>query len=114
MMFILSKGIGYIPVPGAREGFTAITMLLRDKGFSDRAAVLIILARTKTEKSLNLLRNALEDDEWSVRAAAAQMIAQTAQTELHDALPPLFEDREQKVRFRAAGAYLHLLLVAKH
>jgi HEAT repeat protein len=113
MMFVIGKGISYVPVPGTGEGFSAIGALLRDRGLSDRASVLFILARTKTPESLNLLRNALQDDDWSVRAAATQMIAHTAQTELRDSLLPLFDDKNQKVRFRAAGAYLHLLLVAK-
>jgi len=113
LMFILGKGIGNVPVPGAGEGFSAITILLKDPGVSDRAKVLFILCRTKSAESLDLLRGALEDKDWSVRAVGAQMISQTAQTELRDALPPLVEDKNQKVRFRAAGAYLHLLSVAK-
>ncbi len=113
MMFVIGKGIGYVPVPGAGEGFSAITTLLRDRGLSDRASVLFILARTKTPESLNLLRDGLQDEDWSVRAAATQMVAHTAQTELRDSLLPLLDDKNQKVRFRAAGAYLHLLLVAK-
>jgi HEAT repeat protein len=112
VMFVVGKGIGYVPVVGAGEGFSAITMLLKDSGVSDRANVLFILGRTKSSESLDLLRKALQDDDWSVRAVAAQMIAQTARTELRDSLPPLFEDKNHKVRFRAAGAYLHLLLVA--
>jgi HEAT repeat protein len=114
LMFVIGKGIGSVPVPGTGEGFSAITSLLRDRGLSDRASVLFILARTKTPASLDLLRNALQDEDWSVRAAATQMVAHTAQTELRDSLLPLFDDKHQKVRFRAAGAYLHLLLVAKH
>jgi HEAT repeat protein len=112
-MFVIGKGIGYIPVPGAGEGFTAITMLLKDPKLSDRANALFILCRTKNSESATLLRKALEDDDWSVRAVAAQMIAHTAQTDLRDSLPPLFKDDNHKVRFRAAGAYLHLLLIAK-
>jgi HEAT repeat protein len=113
LMFILGKGIGNIPVPGAGEGFSAITMLLKDPGVSDRAKVLFILCRSKNAESRELLRGALEDKDWSVRAVGAQMISQTAQTELRDELPPLFEDKNEKVRFRAAGAYLHLFSVAK-
>jgi HEAT repeat protein len=109
MTFVIGKGIGYVPVPGAGEGFTAITMLLKDPKVSDRANALLILCRIKNLESRNLLRKALQDDDWSVRAMAAQMIAHTAQTELRDSLPPLFKDNNHKVRFRAAGAYLHLL-----
>src|SRR5579863_571024 len=30
MTFVIGKGIGYVPLPGVGEGFTAITMLLKD------------------------------------------------------------------------------------
>ncbi|HEV2387649.1 MAG TPA: HEAT repeat domain-containing protein [Candidatus Acidoferrales bacterium] len=113
MMFIVTKGIGYAPVPGAGEGFSALTLLLRDPGLSDRAQVLLILGRTKNAASIGLLRRALQDHDWSVRAVAAQMIAQTAQTQLRSSLLPLFEDKNQEVRFQAAGACLHLLLIAE-
>lgn len=113
MMFIVSKGIGYAPVPGAGEGFSALTLLLKDPGLSDRAQVLLILGRTKSPASIRLLREALQDRDWSVRAVAAQMIAQTAEVRLRDSLLPLLGDQNQTVRFQAAGAYLHLLLVAK-
>jgi HEAT repeat protein len=113
MMFIIEKGVGYVPVPGAGEGFAALTMLVKDPGLSDRAGVVLILARQKNSGSLELLRRALADKDWSVRAAAAQMIARTARMELRDALVPLFTDKNRKVRFQAAGAYLHLLQVAK-
>jgi HEAT repeat protein len=112
MMFIASKGVGYVPVPGAGEGFSAISGLLKDPGMSDRAYVLTMLCQTKSEESVAMLRKALQDEDWSVRATAVQMIAHTAQAELRDALLALFEDKSEKVRFRAAGAYLHLLLMA--
>lgn len=113
LIFIVGKGIGYAPVPGAGEGFSAVTLLMKDPGVSDRAHVLLILGRTRSAESSELLRKALQDHDWSVRAVAAQMIAQTAQAKLGDALPPLFDDKNRKVRFQAAGAYLHVLLVAK-
>ena len=109
-MFILGQGIGYVPVPGAGEGFSAISALLKDPGLSDRASALFILARKHDPRSRDLLRSALQDTDWSVRAAAAQIIAHTAQIQLQESLAPLFEDKNQKVRFRAAGAYLHLRL----
>lgn len=113
VMFVLGEGIGNVPVPGAGEGFTAISQLLKDPGLSDRANVVLILARKREPESLELLRKALQDKDWSVRASAAQMIAHTARVDLRDDLPPLFDDKNEKVRFRAAGAYLHLLLVEK-
>jgi HEAT repeat protein len=113
LMFIVGKGVGFAPVPGAGEGLSSMTLLLKDPALSDRAHILLILARTKSSDSLELLRSALQDRDWSVRAVAAQMIAQTARAELRDSLLPLFDDQNRKVRFQAAGAYLHLLLVAK-
>lgn len=108
LMFALHKGVAYVPVPGAGEGFSAMISLLTEHGLSDRARVLMILARTKNPRSDELLRGALQDLDWSVRATTAQMIAHTAETQLRDSLVPLFEDKNEKVRFRAAGAYLHL------
>lgn len=112
LIFMVGKGIGYAPVPGAGEGFSAIGALLKDPKVSDRASVLFILGRKKNPESQRLLREALGDRDWSVRAVGAQMIAHTVQTDLRDSLLPLFEDKNRKVRFRAAGAYLHLLMVA--
>ena len=112
-MFVLGKGIDYVPVPGAGEGFAAISMLLKDPKLSDRANALFVLCQHKNSESVALLGKALEDQDWSVRAVAAQMIAHTAQTGLRDSLPPLFKDKNHKVRFRAAGAYLRLSLIAK-
>ena len=110
VLFIVGEGVGYVPVPGAGEGFSAISDLLKDPGLSDRASAMLILARDRKGAAGDLLRRALEDSDWSVRASAAQFIAHTAQTRLRDALTPLFEDKNSKVRFRAAGAYLHLSL----
>jgi HEAT repeat protein len=110
-LFLVSQGIGYVPVPGAGDGYSAISELLKDPGLSDRAQVLFVLTRTQNQESLALLRRALHDDDWSVRASATQIIAQTAQAELRESLVPLFEDKNYRVRLRAAGAYLHLSLV---
>jgi HEAT repeat protein len=111
LLFLISQGIGYVPVPGAGDGYSAINELLKDPALSDRAEVLFVLCRTKTPETQELLRRALYDADWSVRAAATQIIAQTAQVELQESLLPLFEDKNQRVRLRAAGAYLHLSLL---
>lgn len=112
-LFLMSQGIGYVPVPGAGDGYSAINELLKDPELSDRAQVLFLLTRKKSQESLALLDRALHDGDWSVRAAATQIIAQTAWTEFRDSLIPLFEDKNYRVRLRAAGAYLHLSLVEK-
>ena len=113
LIFILSQGIGYVPVPGAGDGFSAVSELLKDPNLSDRAQSLFVLTRTNNQESIELLHKAIGDDDWSVRAAAAQIIAHTARAELREQLLPLFEDKNHKVRLRAAGAYLHLRLVEK-
>jgi HEAT repeat protein len=110
-MFFLTTGLGYVPVPGVGEGFSAITGLLSDPNLSPRATALLLLARPKDNWTTSLLKNALGDSDWSVRASAAQLIAYGARTELSPELVPLFADKDQKVRFRAAGAYLHLASV---
>lgn len=111
LMFVVSQGVGYVPVPGVGEGFSAFSELIRDKGLSDRAGVILIIGQSKDPEITDLLRGALQDKDWSVRAAAAQMIAYTARVELRDALLPLFRDKNRKVQFRAAGAFLHLALI---
>lgn len=111
LMFVVSRGVGYVPVAGVGEGFSAFTELIRDKGLSDRAGVILIVGQSKDPEITQLLHNALQDKDWSVRAAAAQMIAQTARVELRDELVPLFSDKNRRVQFRAAGAFLHLALI---
>lgn len=111
LFYLISQGIGYVPVPGAGDGYSAISQLLKDPKLSDRAEVLFVLCRTKTPQTQALLAKALQDPDWSVRAAATQIVAQTALVELREALLPLFEDKNQRVRLNAAGAYLHLSLI---
>jgi HEAT repeat protein len=109
-MFVVSQGMGYVPVPGAGEGFSAMMQLVNDPDLSERASALLLLGRKKNPQSVDLLKKGLTDGDWSVRATAAQLIAHTAQIELRESLVPLFDDKKDKVQFRAAGAYLHLYL----
>lgn len=110
-MFVISTGIGYVPVPGVGEGFSALMGLVSDSDLSPRAMTLLLLAREKTDWTTDLLKNALQDNDWSVRACAVQLIAYGARSELRDDLVPLFSDKDQRVRFRAASAFIHLTLV---
>jgi HEAT repeat protein len=110
-MFVVSSGLGYVPVPGVGEGFSAVTGLLSDPDLSPRAASLLLVSREKDPQTTVLLKEGLKDKDWSVRASAAQAIAFTARVSLRDALVPLFADGKEKVKFRAAGAYLHLALL---
>jgi len=107
-MFVVSQGIGYVPLPGVGEGFSAMTDLLSDPDLSPRATALLLLGKEDKPESAELIEKALKDDDWSVRASAAQLIAHTARTDLRELLIPLFDDKNEKVRFRGAGAYLHL------
>jgi HEAT repeat protein len=111
--FIVSSGIGYVPVPGMGQGMSAVVDLLSDPDLSPRATALLLLARNKDPQSDLLIREALKDKDWSVRASAAQLIAYTARRDLRQRLIPLFSDKNAKVRLRAAGAYLHLAVLAK-
>jgi HEAT repeat protein len=109
-MFVVSQGVGFVPLPGVGEGFSAMMDLLNDPNLSARASVVLLLGKEKNAPAVDLLQRALTDSDWSVRAAGAQMIAQTGRLELRDSLLPLFADKKEKVRFRAAGAYLHLFV----
>ncbi|MEI9979637.1 MAG: HEAT repeat domain-containing protein [Edaphobacter sp.] len=109
--FIVTSGIGYVPVPGMGQGFSAVMGLLADPDLSPRASCLLLLSPEKNQQTTELLKQGLQDKDWSVRASAAQAIAYTARARLREALVPLFTDKAEKVRFRAAGAYLHLALL---
>jgi HEAT repeat protein len=111
--FLVTSGIGYVPVPGVGAGMSAAMGLLSDPALTPRAVSLILLARDKNSSADALLQSGLSDKDWTVRAAAAQMIAFTARSGMREELVPLFEDKTEKVRFRAAGAYLHLALLPK-
>jgi HEAT repeat protein len=107
-MFIVRQGLGYVPLPGVGEGFSALMEIVNDPNLSPRASVVLLLGKEKDSEARRILENGLKDKDWSVRACAAQIIAQTARMDLVELLPPLFDDKDDKVRFRAAGAYLHL------
>ena len=108
VMMVVTEGIGFVPVPGAGAGISALTELLEDPELSTRASVVLLLGRAKTAEADDVLRRAVTDKDWTVRAAAAQTIAQSGRLNLQDQLLPLLDDSKDKVRFRAAGAYLHL------
>jgi HEAT repeat protein len=107
-MFVLHEGMGYVPVPGVGEGFSAMVELLSDPDLSARASVVLLLGKEVDPQSVDLVKKSLTDSDWSVRAAGAQIISHGARAELSESLVPLFQDKKEKVRFRAAGAYLHV------
>jgi HEAT repeat protein len=106
--FLMMQGVGYAPIPGVSEAYSALTDLISDPNLSPRATALLLVGREAGHHSDQLLGEALKDNDWSVRATAVQMIAFTGSHDLRENLVPLFHDKNEKVRLRAAGAYLHL------
>jgi HEAT repeat protein len=112
LLFALNQGMGFVPIPGIGEGFSALQSLFSDSDFSPRASVALMLARERDDATREALLRALGDDSWPVRAAAAQAIAMRNQASLRLKLLPLFEDGNSKVRYRAAAAFLRLARIS--
>jgi HEAT repeat protein len=112
MMFVVKQGIGFIPVPGAGEGFSALTSLVADPNFSARATTLLILSSDHSAKVRSVIEQAFNDSDWSMRAAAAQIAASRNERYWRFRLIPLFEDSNRQVRYRAAAAFLRLSIPA--
>jgi len=108
LLFATEKGIGFAPVPGLGEGYSALTMMLTDNEFSPRAAALLSLASVHSAESRKMVEQAFSDDEWSMRAAAIQMMATWNERPWRTRLVPLLQDPNRKVRFRAAAVFLRL------
>jgi hypothetical protein len=45
--FIVREGIGYVPVPGVGEGFSAMMRIMSDPELSARAGVVLLLGKEK-------------------------------------------------------------------
>jgi len=108
MLFATEKGIGFAPVPGLGEGYSALTTMLTDNDFSPRAAALVSLASLHSAEAKKLVDQAFTDDEWSMRAAATQVMASWNDRPWRVRLVPLLQDSNPKVRFRAAAVFLRL------
>jgi len=108
MLFATEKGIGFAPVPGLGEGYSALTTMLTDNDFSPRAAALVSLASLHSAESKKFVDQAFTDDEWSMRAAATQVMASWNDRPWRVRLVPLLQDSNPKVRFRAAAVFLRL------
>jgi HEAT repeat protein len=111
-MFAVKQGIGFIPVPGVGEGFSALTSLVGDPNFSARATTLLILSSDHSAKVHSVIEQAFNDSDWSMRAAAAQIAASRNERAWRFRLIPLFEDSNRQVRYRAAAAFLCLSIPA--
>jgi len=108
LLFATEKGIGFAPVPGLGEGYSALTTMLTDNEFSPRAAALVSLASVHSAESRRMVDQAFTDDDWSMRAAAIQMMASWNDRPWRVRLVPLLDDPNKKVRFRAAAVFLRL------
>jgi HEAT repeat protein len=111
-LFAVRRGIGFVPVPGLGEGYSALTMLFSESDLSARATALLLLDNEHTAAGKRRLEKALGDDDWTVRAMAAQMISQDNLVDLRDQLVPLLADKNAKVRYRAAAGYIRLTLAS--
>ncbi len=108
MLFVAQQGVGFVPVPGLGEGFSAMGSLVGDPDFSARATALIVLSSDRSPEVRNQIEQAFNDSDWSMRAAATQIAASRNERSWRFRLVPLFEDTNRRVRYRAAAAFLRL------
>ena len=104
----MQQGVGFLPVPGVGEGYSAMASMLADAEFSPRATALVMLASDRSPEVRTLIENAFTDGEWSMRAAAVQIAALRHERNWRGRMEPLIEDTHRKVRYRAAACYLRL------
>ena len=107
-LFVARQGVGFIPVPGLGEGFSALNSLVNDADFSARATALLVLAPDNSVEVRDLIEQAFNDEDWSMRAAAVQIASSRNERQWRTRLIPLFEDSNRRVRYRAAAMYLRL------
>ncbi len=108
MLFVVQQGVGFIPVPGVGEGFSAMSALVGDPNFSARATALLVLSSDRSPEVRSEIEQAFNDPDWSMRAAAVQIAASRSERTWRFRLVPLFEDTNRRVRYRAAAAFLRL------
>jgi len=108
MLFVVQQGVGFIPMPGLGEGFSALSSLVGDPDFSARATALLVLSSDRSPEVRREIEQAFNDSEWSMRAAAAQIAAARNERAWRFHLVPLFEDTNRRVRYRAAASFLRL------
>ncbi len=108
MLFVVQQGVGFIPVPGLGEGFSAMSSLVGDPDFSARATALLVLSSDRSPEVRSQIEQAFNDSDWSMRAAAIQIAASRNERAWRFRLVPLFEDTNRRVRYRAAASFLRL------
>jgi HEAT repeat protein len=108
LFFAMEQGVGFVPVPGVGEGFSAMSALLNDDSFSPRATALLLLAGEPSAEVRAAIEQAFLDDDWSLRATAVQLATRPGNARLQTRVIPLLDDSSKKVRFRAAAVYLRM------
>jgi HEAT repeat protein len=108
LLFTVQTGIGFVPIPGIGQGFSAMNSMLADADFSARATALLVLAIDRTPEVRTILTQSFVDEDWSVRAAAVQAAALRNEPVWQPRLESMLNDSNKKVRFRAAAVYLRL------
>jgi HEAT repeat protein len=108
ILFMAQQGIGFVPVPGLGEGFSAMNSLIGDAETSARATALLLLATDRSPEVRRVIEGAFNDTDWSMRAAATQIAAMRNERSWRQRLIPLFEDTNGRVRYRAATSFLRL------
>ncbi|PWU00970.1 MAG: hypothetical protein C5B51_24070 [Terriglobia bacterium] len=108
MLFVAQQGIGFVPVPGLGEGFSAMNSLVGDTDFSGRATALLVLAPDRSPEVRELIEAAFNDSDWSMRAAATQIASSRNERSWGPKLVPLLDDTNRRVRYRAAASLLRL------
>lgn len=107
-LFVAQQGIGFVPVPGLGEGFSAINALIGDAETSARATALLLLAADRSPEVRRVVEEAFNDPDWSMRAAATQIAALRNERTWRQRLIPLIEDTNSRVRYRAAASLLRV------
>jgi HEAT repeat protein len=108
VLFVAKEGVGFVPVPGLGEGFSALNSLAGDPDFSARATALVVLSSDKSAEVRSQIEDAYNDGDWSMRAAAIQIAASRNERTLRFRIIPLVEDTNRRVRYRAAACFLRL------
>jgi HEAT repeat protein len=108
LMFAAEQGIGFVPFPGAGEGFASMQGILASSGVPGRASAALLLGADREPATVEALKDALADKDAAVRAAAVHSISLRNDPSLKKELEPLLEDQKESVRLRAAAGYLRL------
>jgi HEAT repeat protein len=112
LLFAAEQGIGFVPFPGAGEGFASMQGILASSGVPGRASAALLLGADKDPATVEALRDALTDKDAAVRAAAVHSISLRNDPALKKELEPLLQDDKESVRLRAAAGYLRLSAIA--